>query len=293
MLDVANTYGLNELHFTVGKRTIAALANVGEVDNSRKTVVFVHGYLDNANSFAPLIPLLHDYQCIAIDLAGHGKSDHRSEDAHYHLVDYAYDLDALISQLDLTDVVVVGHSLGAIVGSIYAATHPSPLNKLVLIESCGPLSESTASTASQIQESFQSRRRALAPIKHPSSLAQVVGLRVAVSDLSHHNAELIMRRNIDIQNDKVTWRTDKRLRTKSAMRMTEEQARNILSSATIPRVVILGDKGFEKVKRGIEQRNECFLNTQMHTFSGGHHVHLESTQQVADTILAFIHTANN
>jgi hypothetical protein len=264
---------------------MAALSNRDPLKSNKPTLVFLHGYLDNANSFATLLPLLSDYQCICIDMAGHGKSQHRSGDAHYHLSDYAYDLYQLILTLQLSNFVLVGHSLGAIVASLYAATQPQGLSGFIAIESCGPLSEKSDSTAKQLSNCFTSRARANNPIKQPTSLEAVVKARCAISDLSTEQAVLIISRNliIDIKG-KVQWRTDKRLRTKSPMRMTEEQVCNILDNVTCQRILILGNQGFEKIKIAIKARSSVFFEAPVFTFSGGHHVHLESTGDVADCI---------
>merc|ERR1719272_280279 len=54
--------------------------------------LFLHGWLDNAAAFSPMLPLLHqqigpDSELVAIDMAGHGRSDHSAGD--YVLTDYA------------------------------------------------------------------------------------------------------------------------------------------------------------------------------------------------------------
>ncbi len=284
-----NTKRLYEYEIDVGHMKMGALSNRKNIDCSFPIFIFLHGYLDNANSFLKLIQALDNidtqYQYLAIDHAGHGDSSHRSADAHYHLVDYAYDLSQLIHKLACNQVILVGHSLGGIVACIYASTKPEGLLGLVAIESCGPLSECESNTANQLTECFISRQKAILPIKHPTSFEQVVKARCLVSDFGLDDARTIMERNVNIGSDgKCEWKTDKRLRTKSTIRMTEAQSLNIMENIECKRVVILGDEGFEKVKRGILERPSVFQNVDVFTFSGGHHVHLQSTQKVADTI---------
>ena len=55
-------------------------------------VLALHGWLDNAASFARLAPRLAGLRIVALDFAGHGHSEHRPAGAGYALWDYAYDV---------------------------------------------------------------------------------------------------------------------------------------------------------------------------------------------------------
>jgi len=279
---------LNEVVFNHSAVSVAGLANdafVRKECNDKPVIIFIHGYLDNAASFSYILPYLEDYPCVALDLAGHGLSQHRSFDAHYHLVDYAYDLHRFILNEGFSRVVLVGHSLGAIVSSIYAATQTKTLIGFIAIESIGPLSQSPSTTAEQIRDSFMSRDNASKPIKQPASLERLVKARCAISDLKPKDAALILRRNVQENSvGELEWRTDKRLRTQSCMRMTEEQASNVLENIKCARTLIIGSHGFEKIKRILQKRETLFSKVETITISGGHHVHLDSPQEVAHFI---------
>ncbi|MGH8605107.1 MAG: alpha/beta fold hydrolase, partial [Gammaproteobacteria bacterium] len=47
-------------------------------------LIALHGWLDNAASFDPLASYLDEFDLVALDLAGHGLSDHRPKGVHYH-----------------------------------------------------------------------------------------------------------------------------------------------------------------------------------------------------------------
>lgn len=267
--------------------SLATLQNI--LPEPDVTILFIHGYLDNINSFLPILHYFNETNWIAIDLAGHGKSQHRSQDAHYHLLDYVYDVVCLIEQLELKRVVLVGHSLGAIISSIVASTQAIDVKGFVAIESMGPLSESEHTSAQQISASIQSRLKANQAIRQPKSLDDVVKARCRVSDMQANNASLIMQRNLtNSKTGQLEWQSDKRLRTLSPLRLTEAQAINILDEIKCPRAVILGNKGFEKVKLGIKKRKSQFENVPTYMFEGGHHVHMESPEEVANQIKGFI-----
>ena len=52
-------------------------------------VLALHGWLDNAVSFDRLAPLLPDFHIVALDLAGHGRSQHRHPEVVFHFIDWA------------------------------------------------------------------------------------------------------------------------------------------------------------------------------------------------------------
>jgi pimeloyl-ACP methyl ester carboxylesterase len=251
---------------------------------SAHTILFVHGFLDNAASFTSLLPLLGQYNCVALDLPGHGKSAHRSADAHYHLSDYVYDLHALISSQNWGQVSLVGHSLGGLICSIYAACFPENVKQMVSIESLGPLTEPEFTSAEQLRESMISRVRANKPVKQPESMAQLISSRMRISDLSYEHCELILSRNTYQKDNKLYWRTDKRLRTKSSIRFTPNQASSVLENIDCPYLFIMGDAGFTKIKRLFKHRKNLIKHLCYKEIQGGHHVHLDSPEQVAQSI---------
>ena len=53
-------------------------------------VLALHGWLDNAASFARLAPKLQGLRIVALDFAGHGHSDHRAAGAGYASVSYTH-----------------------------------------------------------------------------------------------------------------------------------------------------------------------------------------------------------
>uniref|UniRef100_A0A8D0EYN9 AB hydrolase-1 domain-containing protein n=1 Tax=Strix occidentalis caurina TaxID=311401 RepID=A0A8D0EYN9_STROC len=61
-------------------------------------VLCMHGWLDNANTFDRLIPLLpRDYYYVAMDFSGHGLSSHRPAGSPYHFLDYVTDVRRVVA----------------------------------------------------------------------------------------------------------------------------------------------------------------------------------------------------
>ncbi len=97
-------------HLQVDSETILFYEEKGE----GQTVIFIHGVMMSSKFFyKQLAQLSSDYHTIALDLRGHGKSS-KVESGHT-VAQYARDLKAFMEKLSLTDVILVGWSMGAFV----------------------------------------------------------------------------------------------------------------------------------------------------------------------------------
>jgi len=130
--------GIEKVVFDLAGLQIAGLrSNAG----ARHQVLAVHGWLDNANSFAPMMPLLDDIDLVAIDLPGHGHSSHLSEAANYHLIDTPFWFFKVADALEWDSFHILGHSLGGCLAPLAAVTDPSRIKSIMLLEASGPLAE--------------------------------------------------------------------------------------------------------------------------------------------------------
>jgi pimeloyl-ACP methyl ester carboxylesterase len=100
-------------------------------------VVFVHSLAGIVGQWsAQLAHLRPTRRAVALDLRGHGRSDPPT-DGDYSLIGMAADIGAVVEQLDLTKVVLVGHSMGGGVALTYAGTHPNKVAGLLLLDPIG------------------------------------------------------------------------------------------------------------------------------------------------------------
>ncbi|HEV2582041.1 MAG TPA: alpha/beta hydrolase [Ktedonobacteraceae bacterium] len=103
-----------------------------------RPLVFVHGITAHAFYFQALADgLAQRYRVIAYDLRGRGDSD--KPEQGYSIPIHAADLAEIIDELELDRPVVIGHSLGAMIGVYFAANYPEKLSKLVLLDGGGNL----------------------------------------------------------------------------------------------------------------------------------------------------------
>jgi pimeloyl-ACP methyl ester carboxylesterase len=77
--------------------------------------------------------LAREYRVLALDLRGHGDSVWVTPPA-YEITDYVADLEAVVTALDLSPLVLVGHSLGGFIALTYATLHAATLQALVVAD---------------------------------------------------------------------------------------------------------------------------------------------------------------
>jgi pimeloyl-ACP methyl ester carboxylesterase len=108
--------------------------HVLEWSESGTPLVLVHGFGNEAHiwdDFAPLVA--PHYRTVAVDLRGHGDSDHDPErryDYDFHVAD----LEAVTAALGIERLVLVGHSFGGRTSMLFAAKHPERMAGLVIVD---------------------------------------------------------------------------------------------------------------------------------------------------------------
>ena len=97
-------------------------------------IVLLHGFLAHAHVWDEIAPAFKDrHRVLALDQRGHGKSGW-SEEAAYTIDDHFSDIDAFITALELSNVILIGHSMGGRNALFYAACMPSAVALLILVD---------------------------------------------------------------------------------------------------------------------------------------------------------------
>jgi sigma-B regulation protein RsbQ len=99
-------------------------------------MVFAHGFGCDQTMWRHVAPAFADrYRVITFDLVGAGGSDASAWDARRYasLEGHADDIVDLVRELDLHDVVLVGHSVSAMIGALAEVTEPGRFAQLVMV----------------------------------------------------------------------------------------------------------------------------------------------------------------
>ena len=110
-----------------------AIINYNITGSGDTTLLFVHGsYIDQSywekqvNYFSP------NYKVVTFDLPGHGKSG--TERNHWTTQGFAEDVITVIKELDLKNVILIGHSFGGDINLIAATSHAENIIGFISID---------------------------------------------------------------------------------------------------------------------------------------------------------------
>lgn len=252
-------------------------------------VLALHGWLDNAASFARLAEHLHGVDLVALDLAGHGRSARRA-DGVYLFVDFVADVAAAVDALGWDRCAIVGHSLGAGVGALFAGTCPERVARLVLLEGLGPLTDPDERAPQRLGDALAAEAAARGRDEHAgyASAAEVARRLVAVTGMRPESAEILLARGLEPSGDKVRWRADPRLRLPSRVRLTEAQVLAFLRAIACPTLVVRARPGMPFDEAQAAARLAAIADVRVAEVAGGHHVHLDEPAAVAAAVGPFL-----
>ncbi|GAA4431622.1 alpha/beta hydrolase [Pontibacter saemangeumensis] len=110
--------------------------NVKVFGKGETPMVFAHGYGCDQNMWRFITPAFEeDYKVVVFDYVGAGKSDARAyrKDKYGQLQGYAADILEICHALNLKDVVLVGHSVSAMIGVLAVIAEPGLFQRLVMV----------------------------------------------------------------------------------------------------------------------------------------------------------------
>ena len=240
-------------------------------------IVCLHGWLDNMATFYPLAERLSaDYRIVLVDLPGHGLSAPLPVGSHYYIWQNVETLVELLSALKLSNISLLGHSMGGIIASLFAGTFPDKLSALILLDSFGPFVDDVVDTPKQLAKAIIDSQRPSSGLRIFPSLEKALLARKASSPGMTEDALLpIVKRNVKPVDGGFSWATDSRLRAQSKLRLTEAQVEAFFNRISVPVLAIVAQQGILP-KPLLEKRLQYIANAKLERVDGHHHFHAES-----------------
>ena len=278
-----------EIELDVGGVTLAAK----RWRNGSLPVLALHGWLDNAASFDVIAPMLKGADVVALDLAGHGHSYHRTLQAAYNIWEDLPDILRAADQLGWQKFNLLGHSRGAIISALLIATLPERVISAALLDGYRPGPVPVQDTFKQLATFL---REHLAAAEKPrvryDTPQRALYVRTRVSNMRDDSAQLIVDRGLQEVEDGYIWRADPRLNLASAIKLSHEQVALLEELlAQRPCKLWLAENGAAKWLR--EQKPLEEIPIPQRLLDGSHHFHMEEQAQIiAAEVLEFFAVNN-
>jgi len=252
-------------------------------------LIAAHGWLDNAATFVGLAPLLDDVRFVALDLAGHGRSDHWPLACSHYFVDWVPQIVEAADALGFEDFLLLGHSMGAGVASLVPAVAPGRVRRMVLLEGAGPLTTPPEDAPALLRMALEDEERVADASRriHPD-LESAVAARCHGTDLDPGSARGLVERSVEIVEGGVRFTFDPRLRTRSRWRFTENQVFAFLAAIDCPVLAVRADQGWPVPEEQMQARLKAIPDVTRVEVEGGHHVHLTHPERVAQHVQDFL-----
>jgi len=252
-------------------------------------VIALHGWLDNAASFDALAEYLGGYHVLALDLPGHGLSDNKPAHATYQIWDDLLVILAVADAMDWDTFVLLGHSRGAIMSMLLSAACPERINALVCLDGLVPGPLPVEETHLQLGKFLKDYRRlGERRARVFKSLDEVVAARLQAMPMGEAAARKIAERAAIQTEGGYIWNSDPRLKAASAFKLGEDHLRVLLSSLSIPVLLILAEEGFARYTELLDLA-DCVRGASVKRLPGSHHFHMEeAAEEIAVLIRRFL-----
>lgn len=113
---------------------------LAEWEGRGKTILCIHGITANCRCWDVMAEALSPgHRMLAMDLRGRGHSE--APASGYSIEHHFRDILAVLDDLGVDNAVIMGHSLGAFIGLAFAAEYSDRVDRLILVDGAGKLSQ--------------------------------------------------------------------------------------------------------------------------------------------------------
>lgn len=247
--------------------------NISYTDTGKGTaIVMLHGFLENKTMWdAYVAEFSKKYRVIAIDLLGHGQTGCMG---YIHTMeDMADAVHAILSELHVRRVILVGHSMGGYVALAFAELYPDMVKGMVL-------QNSTARADSD--ERKTNRDRAIKAVKRDYTSF----VRLAIANLfSEENRERCAEAIAHLRTEALKTPLQGIVAALEGMKVRKDRE-VILHFAPYPIMLVLGEKDQSLIYAEHADQTEG-TNVKTVTYPDGHMSHIENHEPLKKELASF------
>ena len=266
-------------------------------EQSGEPLILIHGFLDHARSWEPLVALLQRKSpkplwIIAPDCRGHGESGWAGAGGYYHFPDYLLDLDSLIHTLGISSVTLMGHSMGGTISFLYAGTFPKRVRRLVLVEGIGPIGMAFSDAPhrmekwiSEVRALSQRKVREYSSLENAAQRLQRTNPRLR-PELALNLAKWGMKQN---ESGKWVWKFDPLHRTSAPQPFYSGQALEFFRRIECPVLLVQGKESHHRSRPDMRERLQAIMRkTLVEIDDAGHMIHHDNPEGLAQVVAEFL-----
>ncbi len=245
-------------------------------------VLALHGWLDNSATFSRLAPLLEGINLVALDMAGHGLSDHRLGVVPYNIWEDVGELFGIANQLGWDQFSLLGHSRGAIMSMLAAGTFPERIIKAALLDGLFPHALTPDQAPQQLAKSIVENQKARQLRVYSSVESMIDARQKGYFKLSRAAAQALTNRGVKSVDGGFTWSSDPHLMAASAVKLSEEQLQAFYGRSEAELLLVLADN---ESLADHQARVAFAKDLRIELVKGTHHFHLEDEAEILAPLL--------
>ena len=237
-------------------------------------MVILHGLFGFSDNWQTHAKKLAEYfRVILIDLRNHGRSEWSDEFSYAIMAEDVYEMAV---ELDLDDLILVGHSMGGKVAMYFAQKHEEMLEKLVVVD-IGV-------------KKYPMHHEHILKAIDSVQLENVTSRKEADEQLSKYIDSYGIRQFL-LKN--LYWKDKKTLAWRMNVKVLEREMDEILAAVPetevmVPTLFIRGELSNYILKEDYPQLERYFPDCEIVTIKGaGHWVHAEAPEEFQETLLGF------
>jgi proline-specific peptidase len=246
-----------------------------------KPLLFLHGW--------PLSDEMYEYQfdelrkkgfrCIAFSLRGFGKSD--QPDSGYSYDIFADDINTVLDDLGISQLPMIGFSMGGALAAYYASKYPERVSKLVLIGAAAPIWTqredytigSTKADVDKLIELCNSNRMELLKVFEGIFTASEDSIPASIKEWLH---------NLNLQASPIAMEECLKL-------LRDADLRQDLESVQVPTLILHGKKDKICPFEFSEEMRKRIKNSKVVPFeNSGHAIFYEEKEKLNSELIKFL-----
>jgi pimeloyl-ACP methyl ester carboxylesterase len=255
-------------------------------------LILIHGGRDHCRSWDAVARALQPhFHVMAPDLRGHGDSDW-AKGSSYSLSDYVYDLTRLARSAAVDKAAMVGHSMGGMIGLMYAGAYPDKVSRLAVLDGVtvlpgspqAPIHGRITEWVAQIDRIAERENRYFRSVAEAAERISAHNKRLTLEQ-ARHLASHGVKLNAD---DSYSWKFDQYQQARAPYRLSPDDHIVLWSRITCATLLLRGSESFLP-DQGTAGVLEHFRQAHLVTIAGaGHWLHHDKLEEVLKVLRPFL-----